>query len=157
MQLKIYFEDDPRWIDDTDAELQRFKRIKAAGGLVLNDAGEVLMIYRRNRWDLPKGKFEEGESIEECAEREVMEETGLRRLERRRPIIVSYHTYTEKKTQYLKETHWFLFTAPGAQPLAPQVEEDITQIEWVPPARLADYASRSYGLISDVLRAAHLL
>lgn len=157
MLLKIYFEDEPRWMNDHDADLKRFTPIRAAGGVVINEAGDVLMIYRRNRWDLPKGKFEDGESIEECAQREVTEETGLRHLQLQRPIAVSYHTYAEKNTLYLKDTHWFLFTASGNQPLVPQIEEDITRIEWVPSPKLAGYASRGYGLIGDVLRAAQLI
>jgi 8-oxo-dGTP pyrophosphatase MutT (NUDIX family) len=49
------------------------KRIIAAGGLVFNDRNELLMIYRRGFWDLPKGKLDPGERIEACAIREVQE------------------------------------------------------------------------------------
>ena len=52
--------------------------IEAAGGLVVDDAAKVLMIFRNGRWDLPKGKLEPGERIEDCAVREVSEECGLR-------------------------------------------------------------------------------
>ena len=48
----------------------------AAGGVVTNPKGKVLFIYRNDKWDLPKGKLDKGESIEDCAIREVMEETG---------------------------------------------------------------------------------
>jgi 8-oxo-dGTP pyrophosphatase MutT (NUDIX family) len=51
--------------------------IKAGGGIVVNEQNEVLLIYRRGKWDLPKGKLDDGETIEECALREVKEETGL--------------------------------------------------------------------------------
>ena len=55
------------------------KEIIAAGGLVFNEDGDLLMIFRRGRWDLPKGKLDDGEQIEDCAVREVKEETGLRK------------------------------------------------------------------------------
>src|SRR4051812_48020306 len=57
---------------------KKFTIIRAAGGLVVNDGGEMLFIFRRGKWDLPKGKLEEGEDLEECAVREVEEETGLK-------------------------------------------------------------------------------
>src|SRR5215831_16424428 len=61
--------------------LGQYRVIKAAGGLVLNDHEEVLLIYRRNMWDLPKGKLDEGEKLRAAALREVQEETGLKNLE----------------------------------------------------------------------------
>ena len=52
--------------------------VRAAGGLVLRDA-EVLIVHRPqyDDWTFPKGKAEFDESDEECAVREVEEETGL--------------------------------------------------------------------------------
>src|SRR5688500_2748722 len=63
---------------------KKFNLVTAAGGLVVNEDDKVLLMIRRGKWDLPKGKHDEGETIEECAIREVMEETGLKnvRLER---------------------------------------------------------------------------
>ncbi len=58
-----------------------FKPVTAAGGLVENEKGEVLLIFRRGKWDLPKGKLDPGETIEQCAVREVEEETGLKNIE----------------------------------------------------------------------------
>ena len=55
---------------------QEFAAVEAAGGVVVNDRGEYLMIHRNGRWDLPKGHVEPGESTAECAVREVAEETG---------------------------------------------------------------------------------
>ncbi len=60
------------------------KEVRAAGGVVLRDrAGggvEVLVVHRPryDDWSLPKGKLDRGESFEEAALREVLEETGLR-------------------------------------------------------------------------------
>ena len=63
------------------AFFKHFKLVKAAGGLVINKSGEVLLIFRRGKWDLPKGKLDDNESLVECAVREVQEETGLKNLE----------------------------------------------------------------------------
>jgi 8-oxo-dGTP pyrophosphatase MutT (NUDIX family) len=58
--------------------------IRAAGGVVyrVRDDGavEVLVIHRPRYqdWTLPKGKLEPGESVEDGASREVLEETGFR-------------------------------------------------------------------------------
>ena len=51
--------------------------IKAGGGLVKNEKGEVLFMFRKGKWDLPKGKLDPGETMDACAVREVMEETGV--------------------------------------------------------------------------------
>lgn len=58
-------------------------RVRAAGGVVWRPADdgrlEVLLVHRprHDDWTLPKGKAEPGESDEDCARREVEEETGL--------------------------------------------------------------------------------
>ena len=72
---------------------KHFELIKAGGGLVKNSSGNILLMFRRGKWDLPKGKLDEGESIEECAIREVEEETGLHHLTIIKPLAITYHTY----------------------------------------------------------------
>lgn len=53
------------------------RHIVAAGGLVRNDAGEVLLIESaRGDWEFPGGQVEEGESLPQALEREMLEETG---------------------------------------------------------------------------------
>ena len=49
----------------------QIKEISAGGGVVFNEFNEVLFIYRRGFWDLPKGKIDPGETIEQTAVREV--------------------------------------------------------------------------------------
>lgn len=132
------------------------RKILAGGGLVLNDAGELLLIFRRGKWDLPKGKLDEGETIEACAIREVQEETGLTQVVLGQPVAISYHDYfdTFLKEEVTKESHWFLMRARGEQPLVPQVEEDIQRIEWVKGERLEACLQNSYANVVEVIRKA---
>ncbi len=105
-----------------------FKSQKAAGGKVLNANNEVLFIYRFNKWDLPKGKLEKGESILECAIREVEEECGIANLQIIQPMETTYHIYQEKGDTILKTTYWFLMHTSFVGELTPQLEEGIEQV-----------------------------
>jgi len=150
--MKIYTEQEVRDISEDSPEINQHKRITAAGGVVLNEKGSVLLIFRKGKWDLPKGKLEENEPIELCAERETKEETGLTELTLQRPLTITYHTYTEKKEIILKETHWFLYHTPGVPVLTPQTDEDILEAIWVSPSDLDKYMSNTFELVKDVLR-----
>jgi 8-oxo-dGTP pyrophosphatase MutT (NUDIX family) len=151
--MKVYTEEEVKIISDDDVQLQQFHPISAAGGLVVNDNGEILMIFRRGKWDLPKGKLEKNEAFEICAERETKEETGLEEIILQKFLLTTYHTYADKKQLVIKDTHWFLFKAPGVQELKPQTEEDIFKAEWVYPANLSKYTANTFRLIKDVLEA----
>ncbi|HSK14095.1 MAG TPA: NUDIX domain-containing protein, partial [Phnomibacter sp.] len=128
-----------------------FTPITAGGGIVLNDLDETLFIYRRGKWDLPKGKLDEGETIEECALREVKEETGLKIVELISKVGNTYHTYHEKKKHILKTTVWFKMLAPGHQELRPQTEEDIEEMVWSSPGNWNEVFSNTYPLIPIIL------
>ena len=127
--------------------------IKAGGGLVTNEIGEVLFIFRRGKWDLPKGKLDPGESLESCAMREVKEETGIGHLELIRFLVITEHEYIEGGHSFLKETHWWLMKTKGNQPLTPQLEEEITVIEWMGSDDFKIVQQNTYPTILDVLRA----
>ena len=101
---------------------------KAAGGKVLNANNDVLFIYRFNKWDLPKGKLDKGESISECAIREVEEECGIKNLQIIQPLETTYHIYQEKGKTILKTTYWFLMHTDFVGELTPQSEEGIEQV-----------------------------
>lgn len=73
-----------------------FTPSKRPGGVVVNGCGEWLMIHRNGRWDLPKGHLECGERIEECAAREVCEETGVA-AEVVRPLCETLHAIISRK------------------------------------------------------------
>jgi 8-oxo-dGTP pyrophosphatase MutT (NUDIX family) len=130
---------------------KKFLLIKAAGGLVTNEAGDLLFIFRKNKWDLPKGKLEDGENIEACAIRETEEETGLKRVTMEKPLTTTHHTYDESGHHILKETYWYKLSVSGKQELQPQFEEQITEIKWVVPGSLQDVLSNTYPLIKDVI------
>jgi 8-oxo-dGTP pyrophosphatase MutT (NUDIX family) len=131
---------------------KKFTVIQAAGGLVYNEKSEVLLIFRRGKWDLPKGKLDEGESLEECAVREVGEETGLQHIELIAPLMITYHTYHEGTRHVLKESHWYSMKTSGKQTLVPQLEEDIQEIRWVKPSDLHQYIQNTFPSIVDVLK-----
>lgn len=136
----------------TDHFFEQFVVIKAGGGIVRNEQGEILLILRKGKWDLPKGKLDAGETIEECAVREVKEETGLSLVTLEKPAGITYHSYVEKGTRMLKESHWFEMTSDSAQKLIPQTEEDISEIKWVAKEDLSEYLKNSYATIENVLK-----
>lgn len=114
-----------------------FALIEAAGGVVVNDCGQWLMIRRNGRWDLPKGHLECGERIEECAAREIEEETGVR-AGVVRPLCDTLHAYYFPKTERweLKRTHWYELHTASCARLVPQAEEGIEQVVWCTPAEV---------------------
>lgn len=126
-------------------------KIIAGGGIVENEKKRILFQFRRGKWDLPKGKLDEGETIEECAVREVEEETGLRNIELGELVGVTHHFYTENGNDIEKETHWFAMKISGPQTLAPQVEEDITELRWVAENELHDYLSNTFKNIVEIV------
>lgn len=133
---------------------KQFNIVQAAGGVVKNERDEVLFIFRRGKWDLPKGKNDDTEEAKDCALREVKEETGLAEVTAGGLICTSYHTYHEYGKHILKETHWFDMKASSQEKLSPQLEEHIEKIEWVNPLNIGEKLQNSYVLIKDVLGSA---
>ena len=128
-----------------------FTRINAAGGFVKNEKEEHLFIFRLGKWDLPKGKLSENETPEQAAIREVKEETGLTSLHITGPLPSTFHIYTRKGKQILKQTFWFDMTASSSQPLTPETKEDITAVRWISNEELTTVLSNTYGTIKDLL------
>ncbi|CAL2104383.1 NUDIX hydrolase [Tenacibaculum sp. 190130A14a] len=109
---------------------KEFKVISAAGGLVLNDENEILFIYRGNKWDLPKGRIEKGESVKETAVREVEEECGISNISIVDFLLNTYHLFVQDNEYRLKETYWYLMKSNYKGKLTPQLEEGITKVEF---------------------------
>jgi 8-oxo-(d)GTP phosphatase len=147
------------WSERGDGALQHdfrhlFKRVDAGGGLVKNEKGEVLFIFRLGKWDLPKGKLSGNETPEEGAIREVREETGLRNVRITGALPPSFHIYTRKGKQILKQTWWFEMAALSEETLVPQAEEDITGIQWTGRKDLEHVLLNTYGSIREVVLSA---
>lgn len=138
-----------------EAFKSKFTLIQAAGGLVHTSNGnEILMIFRRGKWDLPKGKLDEGEQLEACAVREVEEETGLKYLNLEKPLCITYHTYHQDDEFVLKESFWYLMDTSKVQVLTPQTDEDIEKCVWISINQLAAYLENTHASIADVLKIA---
>ncbi len=110
---------------------KQFNYVKAAGGVVINKNQEVLFIFRKGKWDLPKGKLEPSENKKEAALREVIEETGLKHIKLDRLLEETYHIGRVKGRLILKKTTWYLMSCKKCNQLTPQLEEGITNIKWI--------------------------
>lgn len=128
-----------------------FKIVEAAGGFVQNEQGEWLFIFRNGMWDLPKGKLEKAEEIEDCAVREVSEECGIAPPEIRKALNTTYHTYNLNGTRILKPTYWYLMSSADKSELIPQTEEGISEVIWVDSSKAIELAKGSFGSIKQVI------
>ena len=126
------------------------KREIAAGGVIGNGKGQALLFWRRGAWDMPKGHQEPGETLEECALREVREETGLTHIVLGKPVCVTYHTYHRNGNFVLKESHWYRMTLTEPEKVKVQTEEDIERATWCGPCRLPRLLRHAYPSIRDV-------
>ncbi len=114
--------------------LERFGRIEAGGALVYTRAGYLLSILRWDLWDLPKGKRERNESLEECARREAQEETGIDLTGVEGQFLMrTRHIFQERNSSKwnVKEVYWYCFAVDQPQPVKPQRSEGIRQVRWI--------------------------
>lgn len=132
--------------------LQRCKIIEAAGGRVKNAKGELLMIFRNDKWDLPKGKLEKGEAPEVAAVREVEEECGIGKLKIIKPLPVTLHTYKHNEKFILKKTYWYEMSCADEKKLTPQKEEGITEVKWMNEKEVERALENTFHSIVDVVR-----
>lgn len=131
----------------------KLEKISAGGGLVVNNEGECLMIYRQGMWDLPKGKQEPGEEISFSAMREVSEECGVNNLTIDSLICTTYHTYRLNGKFIVKDTNWYLMNYSGNGSTKPQLSEDIEKAVWIKPQELSEYVNETYKSVQDVFLA----
>ena len=171
--MNIYWNDEVIRIGDDrkviEAFVSCFTVVPAAGGVVKNERGEILFIFRRGKWDLPKGKVEgrrmkneEGGTKDEGrisnfefriseAIREVKEETGLVEVTVVKELNPTYHIYYEKGKQILKETYWFEMLALGTQKLVPQTQEEITEVRWFKPEELDVVLENTFESLKEMI------
>ena len=133
---------------------KHFEIIRAAGGIVRNSNGELLIIRRHGKFDLPKGKVEEFENLKDAALREVAEECGIRQnLFVDGEPTTSYHTYLIDNHRILKETHWFpMIYQESHYTFKPQTEEGITEVFWLKTEMISKIYSNTYPNIKDLLQ-----
>jgi len=133
-----------------------FTVLRAAGGVVRRGE-EILFIYRRGKWDLPKGKTEKGEMPDQTALREVSEECGIKNIKIVRPLPSTWHIYQSpyddsKDKWILKETCWYEMDFFGEEPLIPQADEDIIEICWVEKGNLGGILRNTYPNLEQIIR-----
>ncbi len=128
-----------------------FTTISAGGGIVFNQNGELLIMKRLGKWDLPKGKIDPGETISEGAIREVEEECGIDQLRIEKFLTISYHTYKLQGHRFLKATHWYKMNTAFMGKLTPQAEESITEVKWVNLNEMDIQELDTYESIREIL------
>ena len=128
-----------------------FVYVKAAGGIV-HEQDKILLIKRQGMYDLPKGHLEAGETLEECAIREVKEECGLEDVKITTPFMNTLHIYYRNETWFLKKTHWYQMSCPSNCTLCPQTEEDIEEVFWFPVSELDKITTQTYPSLLPVFQ-----
>ncbi len=148
------------WHQETGRLMEYFSScfhvIYASGGLVKNNKGEDLIIFRRGVWDLPKGKAEPGESLEQTALREVGEECNIKDLKIKRFLTDTYHIYFINETPVLKKTRWYELKYQGSDPPRPQEKEEITKTVWLPFSKLSSISGNTFQNVMEVIKAGQL-
>jgi len=152
-KYKVYINNKPKIITDNwEIFCANYCLIEASGGVVYNEENQLLMIFRDNKWDLPKGKLEHNENIKECAIREVQEECGISGLSIVNTLQDTYHTYETNGKKILKRTYWFSMNTDFKGSLTPQNEEGITLAIWVDKEQIAEKLNNSFGNIKELLK-----
>ncbi len=151
----------PDFLEAWDQFRRRFVGIDAAGGIVKNSHGQVLFIRRFGKWDLPKGKVEKRESIEQAAVREVEEECNISGLLIGRKLPSTFHIYRSPFLQapenlVLKETHWFEMFYPGNDIPKPQEEEQIEEVRWFNAGKIDEVLANTYPSLKDLFHSESL-
>lgn len=126
--------------------------VVAAGGVVTNKKGKVLFIYRNDKWDLPKGIIKKKESLEDCAIREVMEETGVKDLVIENFLRTTYHIFKRNGKLKLKEVHWYAMKTDYQGMLVGEASEGIEKVKWKGPRKIREALENSYVNIRVLFR-----
>lgn len=107
----------------------------SAGGIVVRKEGKKYFVsLEQNKlfpdngnWFIPKGHIESGETIEECARREIAEEGGIHQLQLITKLCVKIRWVESRNEE--KEVHYFLFTTDQTE-LTPTAIDKPHQAKW---------------------------
>ena len=153
-KYKVYINNEVKIVEENWEDFcSGFTLIEAAGGIVFNQENKVLMIFRNGKWDLPKGKLESGEKVEQTAIREVEEECGVVGLKICSKLLNTLHTYEINEESILKKTYWYKMSCSFVGELTPQTEEGITEVCWVEMDDAKEKLNNSYSNIMDVFNS----
>jgi len=131
--------------------LKKLPNVIAGGGKVYNDNDEILFIFRNGKWDLPKGKAEAGETIDQTAIREVEEETGVEGLKITKPLEMTYHIFKRNGRYRIKITYWFEMKTSYTGKLTAQEKEGITKVAWLNKEQTQEALKNSYANIKGLI------
>ncbi|GAB5416156.1 MAG: NUDIX domain-containing protein [Crocinitomicaceae bacterium] len=129
-----------------------YKKIDAAGGIVKRKE-KFLVIKRKGRWDIPKGRIDKGEDAETACVREIMEECGINGHSIIHPLTNTYHCMKWNGQPALKRTFWYMLTYDGPKATQPETKEDITEAKWMSRNKLLGIRKKTFGSITEVLDA----
>lgn len=148
-EAAIVYSDRPKEV--FDELVMKHDLITAAGGVVYNSKGEILIIKRLGKWDLPKGKLEKGENFKDAAIREVEEECGLKNVQRKAKLGKTIHTYLQGGSLQIKITKWYKMFVEDYSDMKPQLEEGISEVKWVNPAIIMSEDFDTYESLKEFL------
>jgi 8-oxo-dGTP pyrophosphatase MutT (NUDIX family) len=130
--------------------------VRAAGGVVWRmgaDGPEVLVVHRPkyDDWSLPKGKRERGETDEQCAVREVDEETGVRATLGRELLPTRYRDRKGRR----KVVRYWEMTVVAQRPFAPNDEVD--DVRWLTASEAMQLLTYPHDadVVASFVRFAH--
>ena len=133
--------------------------VQAAGGILLRRSGrrrvEVAVVHRPGRedWSLPKGKQDAGETLEQCARREVFEETGYRCV---LGDFVGTTEYVDRRGRPKVVSYWLMSPAKGVRFDRPALLacDEVDEVRWVelPEARRLLSYERDQELLEQLGR-----
>ncbi len=124
-------------------KIKKIVKVVSAGGVVFKGGGKnarVCLISRRKEkiWALPKGHVEKGEKYVQTAQREVLEETGLRVAPIRKIGFIRY-TFIFGGIKYRKRVHFFLFSYSGGS--TENHDSEVDEARWFPFHKVLDRMS----------------
>ncbi len=122
-----------------------------AGSVILNHKNEILLIFRKGKWDLPKGKVSKKGKLLSVAINESIEETGLKK--KNLKLIKPLSKSSSVKKDGIILDYWYLLKYEGKKlELKPQTEEGISDYRWVSKKDIIKYYPYFRKYVCEVLR-----